>query len=336
MAELRLGIAGLGAVGLATLRALQERQDFLARRAGKVLRLVAVSARDRGRDRGVDLGAYRWHDDPVSLAGADDIDVVIELMGGTHGAAHALVTGALRQGKDVVTANKALLATHGRDVAMLAESTGRQLAFEAAIAGGVPIVKVLREAMTGNRVTRIRAILNGTCNDILSRMARETVTFDHALRAAQEAGYAEADPSQDIDGIDPAQKIALLALLAFGKPVDFATIPCTGIRGITQHDVAQARNDGMVLKLIATATMAEGDIRLGVKPEKLPAHDLFAQLDGPANAIELHGDLVGPVILVGPGAGGNATASAVIADVVDIARGGRILPFGVPGVQLGS
>lgn len=334
MAELRLGMAGLGSVGVATVRALQEQQDILTQRAGQRMRLVAVSARDRGRDRGVDLSGYRWHDDPVSLAEAEDIDVVIELMGGADGAAHALVTGALRRGKSVVTANKSLLATHGMELTALVEATGAQLAFEAAVAGGVPIIKVLREAMAANRVTKIRGILNGTCNDILSRMAREGMEFAPALRAAQEAGYAEADPSQDIDGIDPTQKIALLALLAFGVRVDPDTIPCTGIRHITHADVVQARRDGLVIKLIATATMTGGTIQIGVQPEKLPAHDPFAALNGPANAIELHGDMVGPITLTGAGAGGRATASAVIADLVDIALGRRTLPFGVPGVQL--
>ncbi len=336
MAELRLGMAGLGAVGVATVRALQEQQEMLTQRAGRKLRLVAVSARNRHGDRGVDLSGYRWHDDPAGLAEAEDVDVVIELMGGAEGAARALVAGALRRGKSVVTANKSLLALHGLELAGLAETTGAQLAFEAAVAGGVPVIKVLREAMAANRITKIRGILNGTCNDILSRMMRENIAFDQALRAAQAAGYAEADPSQDIDGIDPAQKIALLALLAFGKSVDPATIPCTGIRGITHQHVAEARRDGLALKLIATATMIGGDIRLGVQPEKLPEQDPFAALDGPTNAIELHGDLVGTLTLIGPGAGGRATASAVIADLVDIARGGRILPFGVPVVQLGQ
>lgn len=334
MAELRLGLAGLGSVGIAVVRALQEQQDMLTQRAGRQLRLVAVSARDPKRDRGVDLSGYRWHDTPASLAAAEDIDAVIELMGGAEGAARTLVMGAIRNGKAVVTANKALLATHGIELAGLVEASGAHLAFEAAVAGGVPVIKTLREALAANRVTKIRGILNGTCNDILSRMAREGMEFDQALRAAQEAGYAEADPSQDIDGIDAMQKIALLAMLAFGTRVDLNAIPCVGIRNIMHHDVVQARRDGLVIKLIATAEMTGGKIHIGVKPEKLLAHDPFATLGGPTNAIEMHGDMVGALTLVGAGAGGRATASAVIADLVDIALGRRTLPFGVPVAQL--
>lgn len=335
MKQLRIGIAGLGAVGIAAVQTLREQADLLERRAVCRLQIVAVSARTQGRNRGVDLSDYRWHDDPVSLAAADDIDVIVELMGGAEGTPRALVTESLRNGKSVVTANKALLAAHGIALAQLAEASGKHLAFEAAVAGGVPVIKTLREALAANRVTKIRGILNGTCNDILSRMAREGVEFDQALRAAQEAGYAEADPSQDIDGFDAMQKIMLLAMIAFGVRLKADQIPCRGIRDIQLHDVVQARRDGLAIKLIAAAEMtAAGEVRIQVRPEKLRANDAFAVLGGPTNAIELHGDMTGPITLIGAGAGGAATASAVIADLVDIALGRLTLPFGVSVAEL--
>ncbi|MEJ0063479.1 MAG: homoserine dehydrogenase [Alphaproteobacteria bacterium] len=331
---LRIGLAGLGTVGVAAIKILREQKDLLAARAGRDMRLVAVSARDRSRDRGVDLSGCRWHDDPASFAADPDIDVVVELMGGAGGAARNLVTAALKAGKSVVTANKALLAAHGVELAAITEQTGAALAFEAAVAGGVPVIKVLREAMAANRVTRIRGILNGTCNDILSRMAWENVDFDQALKAAQDAGYAEADPSQDIDGFDAMQKIALLAMIAGGGTVDLSRIEVAGIRDIVRHDVLQAKRDGMTIKLIAGAELSGGKARIRVKPEKLMASDPLAQLSGPTNVIELHGDFSGPIMLIGAGAGGSVTASAIVADLVDIACGRKTLPFGVPVAML--
>jgi homoserine dehydrogenase len=320
---LRLGLVGLGAVGAATVRRLQEQADLLADRAGRPLQLVAVSARDAGKNRGVALDAYRWYADPLELAAAPDLDVVIELIGGAEGTARAVVTAALTQGKAVVTANKALLATHGLTLGALAAQQQVPLLFEAAVAGGVPIIKTIREALAANRISQIRGVLNGTCNDILSRMAREDCDFPHALQAAQAAGYAEADPTQDIDGYDPAQKMTILAMLAFGVALTPEQVKRSGIRHLTRHDVLQARRDGKIIRLVACATQhADGTIHLSVAPEMLLPHDPLAQLQGPMNAVIIQADLVGQLILTGAGAGGDATASAVIADVLDVARQG--------------
>ncbi len=331
---LRLGIVGLGAVGLATVQILQEQAATLAARAGRPLQIVAVCARNQGRDRGVDMSGYRWFDDALQLTQADDIDVVVELIGGAEGAARALVTSALQQGKAVVTANKALLAAHGVALAGLAEKNDAPLAFEAAVAGGVPIIKLLREGMSANQVTSIRGILNGTCNYILSRMAREDSDFEQALRAAQEAGFAEADPTLDIDGYDAMQKIALLAMLAFGVHFDVGQISRKGIRHIARHDVLQARRDGKMIKLIASATRQGDKIHIGVAPETLLLQDPLAALPGAMNAVTLIGDRTGPITITGAGAGGMPTASAVVADIVDIARGRRTLPFGMAVAEL--
>jgi len=332
---LRLGIAGLGAVGVAVVRRLQQRADDLAVRAGRPLQLVAVSARDATRERGIDVSAYRWHDDPVTLAQADDLDVVIELIGGAEGKARATVTAALQKGKAVITANKALLATHGMALAGLAEQHNAPLAFEASVAGSVPVIKVLRESLSANRMRSIRGIINGTCNDILTRMAREDCDFAQALQAAQQAGYAEADPTQDIDGYDPVQKISILAMLAFGVHFDLTQVHRHGIRHLQRHDILQARRDGMMVKLIATATRHDnGSIHIAVAPEMLLAQDPLALLPGAMNAVTLVGDLTGAMTLTGAGAGGDATASAVIADIIDLALGRHTLPFGIPVAQM--
>ena len=334
MAELRLGMAGLGAVGVATVRALQEQQEMLTQRAGRKLRLVAVSARNRHGDRGVDLSGYRWHDDPAGLAEAEDVDVVIELMGGAEGAARALVAGALRRGKSVVTANKSLLALHGLELAGLAETTGAQLAFEAAVAGGVPVIKVLREAMAANRITKIRGILNGTCNDILSRMMRENIAFDQASRAAQAAGYAEADPTFDIGGFDTAHKLAVVTSLAFGTEVNLSAIEIEGIEAITLDDIRNASDMGYKIKLLGVAIAHAEGVEQRVNPTLVPKGSPVSDTDGVFNAIVVKGDFVGDLMLEGRGAGAHPTASAVLSDVVDIARGNRRPAFGIPAAKL--
>jgi homoserine dehydrogenase len=332
---LKIGIAGLGSVGIATISCLQRQQEMLTARAGKRLELVAVSARDRERARGVDLSAYRWYDDPVALAQAEDLDVIIELIGGAEGKARATVTAALQRGTAVVTANKALLASHGLALAALTEQRQTPLLFEAAVAAGVPVIKTLREALTASRILSLRGIINGTCNDILSRMAVADCDFSAALHAAQAAGFAEADATQDIDGHDAAQKLSLLAMIAFGRKIDPAQIDRHGIRNLSRHDVIQAKRDGKIIRLVAAAQLkSDGVPQLRVAPEWLLPQDPLAQLQGPMNGLVIETELAGSLTLSGLGAGGDATATAVIADLVDLARNRHNLPFGMPVANL--
>lgn len=326
---LRLGIAGLGTVGAAVARLVEERGDALSPQLGRPLRVAAVSARNRSRDRGFDMDAIAWHDDPVSLAQANSIDVFVELIGGEDGPAHASVSAALETGKSVVTANKALLAKHGVQLAALAEERGAQLNFEAAVAGGIPIVKTLREALAGNRLTRIYGILNGTCNFILSRM-EAGADYAAALKEAQDLGYAEADPTFDVEGLDTAQKLAILTSIAFGTKIDSESIYVEGISGITSEDLAAAEELGYRIKLLGVAQRTDSGIEQRVHPTMVPRNCDIARISGVTNAVAVEGDFVGSVMHSGPGAGGEATASAVVGDIVDLARGTRVPPLGRP------
>ncbi|OYY22483.1 MAG: homoserine dehydrogenase, partial [Azorhizobium sp. 35-67-15] len=299
----------------------------------RTVKVVAVSARDRAKDRGIDLSAARWHDDPVSLANDSGIDVFVELMGGEGDPAKAAVAAALAAGKPVVTANKALLAKHGMALAAGAEASGVALDFEAAVAGGIPIVKTLREALVGNRIARVSGILNGTCNYILTRMADEGLSFETCLAEAQRLGYAEADPTFDIDGYDTAHKLALLTALAFGTQVDADAIYVEGIRSLTLADLQAADELGYKVKLLGVAVRTDDGIEQRVHPTMVPKHWPIAQVSGVTNAVAVDGDAVA-LTLVGPGAGGAATASAVVADLVDLARGVRGYPFGLPTAAL--
>jgi homoserine dehydrogenase len=316
---LTLGVAGLGTVGAGVLKLLGDNAALVAARAGRPVAVVAVSARERGRDRGVNTAGLRWYDDPVALAGDAGVDVVVECIGGSEGPAKALVEAALKAGKPVVTANKALLAVHGAALAELAGDT--PLAFEAAVAGGIPAIKALREGLAANNLSRVAGILNGTCNYILTTMREQKREFADVLAEAQKLGYAEADPSFDIDGVDAAHKLAILAALAFGRPVDFASVHVEGIRQVSALDFQMAEELGYRIKLLGIAQRTEAGISTRVHPCMVPAAAPIARVDGVFNAVVAEGDFVGRVVLQGRGAGAGPTASAVVADVIDIARG---------------
>ncbi len=319
--SLRLGLAGLGTVGASVIRLLNTHADILSLRCGRPIVLRGVAARDRTRDRGIDLSHVNWFQDPVKLAESPDIDVFVELIGGSSGPAEASVRAALNAGKHVVTANKALLARHGVELAALAEKRGVSLNFEAAVAGGIPIIKTLREALAGNQVKRVYGILNGTCNYILTRMEREKLSFETCLKAAQDLGYAEADPTFDIGGFDTAHKLALLTSLAFGSEINVDAIMINGITGITLADIEAADELGYKIKLLGIAEITETGIEQRVHPTMVPKASAIARIDGVLNAVAVDADFVGELILVGPGAGGNATASSVVSDIADVARG---------------
>jgi homoserine dehydrogenase len=333
---LRVGIAGLGTVGGGVLRILRDNADLIAARAGQPIQVTGVSARDRARDRGVKLDAIRWHDDPAALAADPLVDVVVELIGGSEDPARGLVLAALAAGKPVVTANKALLARHGVALAEASEASGAALAYEAAVAGGIPIIKTLREGLAGNRIRRVAGILNGTCNFILTSMRERGREFADVLAEAQRLGYAEADPSFDIDGIDTAHKLAILAALAFGRAVRFDDVHIEGIRNVTALDIAFARELGYRIKLLGIARRTEAGIESRVHPCLVPENSPLARVDGVYNAIVAEGDFVGRIMLEGRGAGAGPTASAVVADLIDIARGRGAPVWGAASAALSA
>ncbi len=318
---LSVGLAGLGTVGAGLLKLLRDNAAVVTARAGRPIAVTAVAARDRTRDRGVPLTGLRWYDDPVALAADKAIDVVVEAIGGSEGPARALVTAALAAGKPVVSANKALLAVHGAELAASAERAGVVLGFEAAVAGGIPVIKALREGLAGNHITRVAGILNGTCNYILTVMRERGREFAEVLAEAQKLGYAEADPSFDIDGIDAAHKLAILAALAFGRPVAFDAVHVEGIRRISALDIAFAGDLGYRIKLLGLARRTEAGIEARVHPCMVPQAAPIARVDGVFNAVVAEGDFVGRIMLEGRGAGAGPTASALAADLIDIARG---------------
>ena len=318
---LSVAVAGLGTVGGGVLTVLRDNADLIAARAGRPIVVTAVSARERGRDRGVSLSGLRWYDDPVALARAPGAEVFVELIGGSDGAAKAAVQAAIETGKHVVTANKALVAEHGAALAHLAEERRVALAFEAAVAGGIPVIKALREGLAANRVRRVAGILNGTCNYILTAMTEHGREFGDVLADAQRLGYAEADPSFDIDGVDAAHKLAILCALAFGRPVEFGAVHVEGIRSVSALDITFARELGFRIKLLGIASQSERGIEARVHPCMVPEAAAIARVDGVFNAVVIEGDFSGQVMLRGRGAGAGPTASAVVADVIDIARG---------------
>lgn len=329
-----IGIAGLGTVGAGVVKILAARGERLAAASGRALELVAVSARDKAKDRGIDLTGVRWEDDPMALAAADDIDLVVELIGGSEGVARDLVEASLKAGKHVATANKALIAHHGTALARLAEEKGVALNYEAAVAGGIPIVKTMRESLAGNDIRSIHGILNGTCNYILTEMETTGRDFADVLKDAQELGYAEADPTFDVGGIDAAHKLAILASLAFGTEADFANVHIEGIEKISATDIAFAKEFGFKVKLLAIAEKSEAGIVQRVHPALVPEGTPLAAVSGVYNAVAVDGDRVGHLVLEGRGAGEGPTASAVLSDIVDVARGLIVPPFIVPATKL--
>jgi len=317
---LRVGIAGLGTVGASVLKILRDKGDMLTRQCGKEIIVTAVSARDAKRDRGVDFSSATWFDDPVALAKSNNIDVFIELIGGDEGPARAAVEAALKSGRHVVTANKALLAKHGVSLARIAEEKGVLLNFEAAVAGGIPVIKALRESLTGNTVSRVYGIMNGTCNYILTRMWDEGISFEDCLADAQRLGYAEVDPTFDIEGNDTAHKLAILTSLAFGTQIAADDIYLEGISNISLADIKAADELGYRIKLLGVALKTDSGIEQRVHPTMVPVESVIAQVHGVTNAVAIETDLLGELLLSGPGAGGAATASAVIGDLADIAK----------------
>ena len=331
---LHIAVAGLGTVGAGTLELLQTHGERLRQRCGRPIVVVAVSARDKGRDRGIDLDGMEWHDDAVAMAARSGAEVVVELIGGADGVAKAVCEAAIAGGKHVVTANKALLAHHGTALARAAEAKGVSLGFEAAVAGGVPIIKALREGLAANGLTRIYGILNGTCNYILTAMRESGANFEAVLADAQALGYAEADPSLDIDGIDAAHKLAILTSVAFGCEVNFPAVYIEGIRDISSLDIQFAGELGYEIKLLGIARLTGSGVEQRVHPCLVPLAAPIAHVEGVFNAVVAEGDFVGTTVYEGRGAGAGPTASAVVADLVDIARGHRVPTFSVPATAL--
>jgi homoserine dehydrogenase len=335
---LKVGIAGLGTVGASLVKIIQTRANELAVTCGRAIEITAITARDRSRDRGFDMAGMAWFDTPQTLAAEADIDVFVELMGGATGAAADSVKIALERGLHVVTANKALLAASGVELATIAEEKGALLNFEAAVAGGIPVIKALRESLTGNTVSRVYGIMNGTCNYILTKMEKEGLSFADCLKEAQRLGYAEADPAFDIEGNDTAHKLSILTTLAFGTQIAADEIYLEGITNISIDDIHAAADLGYRIKLLGVAQRTETGIEQRVHPTMVPHDSVIAQVDGVTNAVAIESDILGELLMVGPGAGGNATASAVLGDIADIAKsqpGAQRVPvLGTPAVSL--
>jgi len=333
--SLNIAIAGIGTVGRGTVKILQQNADLLAGRCGRNINIVAVSARDKTKNRGLDLGNIKWLENPLDLVALPEVEVIVELIGGANGVAKTLVEVALKVGKSVVTANKALIAHHGMELAKIAEENNVTLAYEAAVAGGIPIIKTLREGLAANKFSKIAGILNGTCNFILTSMSEEKKEFAEALAKAQEIGYAEADPSFDIDGVDTAHKLAIITSLAYSCPLntDFLV---EGIRDISSLDIEYADQLGFVIKLLGVSTITPKGVLQRVHPALVPKLSTIGRVSGAYNGIIVEGDYVGRITLEGAGAGAGATASSVVGDIIDIARGVIYKPFTVPVASIKS
>ena len=335
-APLRLGLAGLGTVGIGVVKIVHQHADLIAARTGRAVVISAISARDRTKNRDVDLSGYAWETDPVTLAQRDDVDVFIEVMGGHEGPAKLATEAAIAAGKDVVTANKALLAHHGHALALAAEVAGRVIRFEAAVAGGIPVIKTLTEGLAGNQIRRVMGVMNGSCNYILTRMQNEGLSYAEVFDAAQQLGYLEADPNLDVGGIDAGHKLSLLAAIAFGTKVSFDAVELEGIGALSIDDIRLAADMGYRIKLLGVAQMTGRGLEQRMTPCLVPADSPLGQLQGGTNMVVLEGDSVGQIVLRGAGAGMGPTASAVMGDVIDIARGMRLPTFGQPAHTLAT
>jgi len=331
---LRLAIAGLGTVGVGVIKMVRQNAALITARTGREVQIVAVSARSRDKDRGVSLNGYDWMDDPVAMATREDVDVFVELMGGSDGPAKAATVAALAAGKDVVTANKAMLALHGQALAIAAEDAGRVMRYEAAVAGGIPAIKALTEGLAGNEIKRVMGVMNGTCNYILTRMESAGLPYDEVFAEADALGYLEADPTLDVGGIDAGHKLAILASIAFGTQVAFDAMELEGIDRITIQDIRHAADMGYKIKLLGVAQLTGRGLEQRMSPCLVPDTSPLGQLDGGTNMIVLEGDHVGQIVLRGAGAGEGPTASAVMSDILDIARGIRLTTFGQPATGL--
>ncbi|MDG1531952.1 MAG: homoserine dehydrogenase [Paracoccaceae bacterium] len=332
--SLKLGIAGLGTVGTGLVKIVQNHADLLTARAGRAIEISAVCAQTRNKYRGVSLEDYAWEDDPVALAKRDDVDIFVELIGGSDGPAKAATEAALKAGKDVITANKAMLAIHGHQLAELAESNNCTIRFEAAVAGGIPVVKALTESLSGNKISRVMGVMNGTCNYILTRMENAKLPYDEVFQEANNLGYLEADPTLDVGGIDAGHKLALLASIAFGTKVDFDAMNLEGIERITIEDIQQAADMDYRIKLLGVAQMTDQGLEQRMTPCLVPANSPLGSLENATNMVVIEGDSSGQIVLRGAGAGEGPTASAVMSDVMELARGVRIPTFGQPAANL--
>lgn len=331
---LRLGLAGLGTVGIGVVKIVQEHAALIEARTGRPVVITAVSARDRTKNRDADLSGYAWETDPVALAQREDVDVFIEVMGGHEGPARDATEAAIARGKDVVSANKALLAHHGQALALAAEAAGRVIRFEAAVAGGIPVIKALTEGLAGNKMRRVMGVMNGSCNYILTRMQAENLPYETVFEEARQLGYLEADPNLDVGGIDAGHKLALLASIAFGTKVSFDAVELEGIGSVSIDDIRLAEDMGYRIKLLGVAQMTGRGLEQRMTPCLVPASHPLGQLQGGTNMVVLEGDSVGQIVMRGPGAGMGPTASAVMGDVIDLARGTRLPTFGQPAASL--
>ncbi|MFL2790165.1 MAG: homoserine dehydrogenase [Paracoccaceae bacterium] len=326
----RIGIAGLGTVGIGVINIIRKNLQLIEAKTNTSVEIVAISAKSKSKSRGISLEKYQWESDPTNLAKRDDIDIFVELIGGENGPARQSVEAAILSGKHVVTANKALLAIHGEYLAKLSEKNNVSLKFEAAVAGGIPIVKVLNESLAGNKINKVTGVINGSCNYILTRMEQSDSSYEAIFAEATELGYLEADPKLDVGGIDSAHKLAILSSLAFGTVVNYPGVSIKGIENITLSDIKYTADMGFKIKLLGVSEMTPNGLRQTVSPCLVSTSSSLAQLEGGTNMVVLNTSEAGNIILQGLGAGREPTASSVIADIIDIIRLSKVETFGKP------